>query len=294
MLGCWRNRMRLPLITYFCLLSFPAAASLIPTNSVVLCGGSTTVCTTLLSQPTPINLSATTYTNGASSITISGTDSEDSTGMVMKSSAAYSGLTGSYYTQMNSVAGFSDTVTISSSLPGLAGTVGYLEMAYNVSGTNTPFVGAGQVTTILLDPAGSNNISPCFFFGNGTPPGGPAQAGCSFQNGVVTTGIGAMLPFHYGTTFTLSWSLAAVMFPVAGIATSGFSDYSHTATVQGLWIFTSQGTNLTGSNVSIQTSGETFAVLAPEPSTSAPVAAGFAVVVTLALFKRRRLFHGVK
>lgn len=263
----------------FLMIAAHAAASLIPANSVVLCGGSGPTCQTLVAQSTPINLVPTAYTNGGSSVTVSATVNDDSTGLVLKALASYNNLAGTYYTQMNAVAQFSDTVTISSTVPGVNGTVGYLEMPFAVSGSTTAFTALGQVFTFV-----DGVESTCYFTNNGVLITGElSQSSCSSSDGQVTTGgPGALLSFHYGTLFTLSWGLSGDVFPESGLS-SGTADYSDTATLSGLLLFTSQGVNLTGPNVTIQTSGgETFAALStPEPRDLIPCLVGVAGLLAL-------------
>jgi hypothetical protein len=272
-------------LAYPCFFAcLPATATLLPTNKVVLCGGTSVVCVTELNQSTPINMGSTVFTNGGSSITASATVDADATSMVLKTFVSYNSLVGTYYSQMNSMATFSDTLTISS--PGLNGQTGYLEMPFNVSGS-TSQSGLGNVVTGILSGA-AHQFSGCSFTGSGIPINQP-QPGCSFSNGVVTTGgAGALLSFQYGTPFNLIWEFDAEVFPSSAFP-SGSADYSHTATVLGLEIFNSQGVNLTGANVTIQTAGgEVFAVIAtPEPRSTVSSAIGLTMLTALVLAKRR-------
>jgi len=256
------------------LVSLPLAASLLPTDKVVLCG---TSCQTLVSQSTAVNYSNT-LQNGASSITVSALVDADPSAMTLRAYASYSNLVGTYYSQMNAEPSFQDTVTISA--PGLNGTLGYLQMPFSVNGTTTQ-VGLGQVAVSLTDPAGTGTFqsSTCYFTNSGVASSN--QPGCSFSgNGLV---VPASLSFHYGTPFTLGWFFGAEVYP-GGAWTSGYADYYHTANVDGLEIFNSAGVNLTGPNVMVQTAGgESFAVVAATPEPAPAVMFSLAAILALLL-----------
>ena len=98
------------------------------------------------------------------------------------------------------------------------------------------------------------------------------------------------LTFQFGAPFLLGWGLGVGVALDSGLP-SGSADF--TAMVGGLAIFNSQGVNLTGSSVTVQTSGgETFAVLAtPEPNGAILLFLGL-ITTPLRIASKRRSYIG--
>ncbi len=245
--------------------AIPAFPSLVASNQVVLCSTGP-ACQTLASQSTTLNYSNT-VTSGVNSITVTGFADEDLATLALKASATYSEPSPeSFYVQYQSVAGLSDTFTISD--PALNGTVGFLEIPFTITGTVSPS-GLGEISVFLNDSAGgltaicTTSSAPCFFAGNANIIAGSAATGT--------------LSFHYGDPFTLSWLLGAVTFPSTTFQ-SGSSDYSHTATFSGFELFDSNGQLVTDATIKAA-GGESVGLVTPEPQLAIPMLLCFGSIV---------------
>ena len=237
----------------------PATSATIK-NQVVECL-SATDCTILVSQPTTVTYSNT-LVNGGASMTVTGFADTNIATLTEKASASYSSATPKSFYQYQAAALFQDTFAITA--PGLAGTVGYLDLPFSVTGTTTS--GAlGQIAVDLNDPAGANTqacaaAGGCYFSGNGTVHSGP-------------------LPFHFGDSFTLFWGLGAVTFPSSGLP-SATADFSHTSVLNGFVVFDSSMNPVYNATVTAS-GGELVPLITPEPSTLLLLVAALPFVVAV-------------
>lgn len=239
--------------------ALPALGGLVATNFISLCN-TTNACPTIVSQPTTLNYSNT-IVNGANSITVTGFADENLTTLALKASGMYSEPSQeTFYTELGIIAQLSDTFIISD--PRLTGTIGYLEMPFSFTGTVTGPSAFGGLEVIVGDSVGGSsgactlNVSACLFVGNASVLAGDPATG--------------PMTFHYGSPFTLTWGLAPTFFPQQ--ATSGSSDYSHTAVFQGFRLFDSNQQAVYDATI-VGSGGEQVALLTPEPSFTVPVIA---------------------
>jgi hypothetical protein len=247
--------------------ALPAFSGLIVNNTTVLCNSGNTSCSTLASQSTTLNYSKT-LTSDGNSISVTAFASENlSTGALMASDSYSEPSAESFYTQFNSEAQLSDTFSINA--PGLAGTVGYLEMSFVLDGTTSVVDGTtipngqAEIAAMLSDPAGANT--------DGCPS---TSANCyvSGDGSVVTL----PMPFHYGTPFTLFWVLGAITYPGPGSLT-GSADYSHTAT-PAIEVFNSASQPVYDATV-VASGGEQIPSLTPEPGSAVLLGLGLALII---------------
>ncbi len=255
--------------------AFPALSAPFVTNTVLLCSSGAPGCSVLANQSTTVNYSST-VTDGANSISLTAFADENLSTGALKTSDSYTEPSmETFYTQFDSGAWLDDTFTINA--PGLAGTVGYLEIVFVLTGTASAN-GRGQITATLADPAGAST---------GTD-GCPATLATCYVTGNATL-VTLPMSFHYGTPFFLSWGFGADIFLGPPFLT-GSADYSHTATI-GLEVFNSANQLISNETVTAA-GGEVIPLITtPEPESGIPVALCLVSVIA-ALGRRKRMVAG--
>jgi hypothetical protein len=251
------HRMRTPLLAalFIFLAANPSTASVIK-DTVLYCNSGSS-CTTL-SQSATGPASATASLFGG---TVSG--SADASGGVLHAYSSFSlPLPASLIGQVNGDAEFFDTITINAT--GMAGSTGYVVFSTGVDGI---ILGSGQgfVAAFLNCTTGTgNNCQTQNIFGSGT-------------NEITF----APIAFTFGTPFNFEFALGAVTYYGPGGAVSSTADFSNTAVLNGIGVYTnSNGTGPVSNVTFISADGVTYTTngIVPEPGSQSLLLVGLVLL----------------
>jgi len=259
-------------------LSLPSPVSASAVQDTVLFCNQGSPCT-ILDQSTAGAASATTALFGGIA-----TGFADATGGILHALSSYTFPAAAPVPgQVNGNAQFFDQVTINA--PGLAGTMGFLILAFAVTGSTSPQPNppANAVVAVFTDAGISlqtGNTSNC-----------PGTTHCQSQTVTGNSEVVFLpMPFTFGQSFSLEADLDAVTFYSPGGGLSALSDFQHTAALNGMGVFEDSNGTMPAPNPSfVSADGVNYSVngIVPEPGSFLSVGCAVGVWIVLRLRRGR-------